>query len=68
MRENNEDWTKQLENVITEIAGLNNIFSEDLDFLTLLSKLEGLYSVEEFDVYRRIVFESISLLGELYGE
>jgi len=26
MRENNEDWHKQLETVIIEIAGLNEIF------------------------------------------
>jgi len=26
MRENNEDWQKQLETVIVEIAGLNEIF------------------------------------------
>ena len=26
MRENNEDWIKQLETVIIEIAGLNEIF------------------------------------------
>jgi len=29
MRENNEDWLKQLNNVINKIAGLNEIFSYD---------------------------------------
>ena len=43
-----------------------HIFINELNFLVLLSKLEGLYEVEEFDLHRRTVFESISLLGELY--
>ena len=62
MREHEEDWNKQLETVIIEIAGLNEIF-EGSPFLQLLSKLEGL-RVEEtsFDIYRKTVFECISLL------
>ncbi len=67
MKEHDEDWQKQLDGVINEITGLNKIFSTELNFLTLLSKLEGLYEVKDFFTYRKIVFESISLLGELYG-
>lgn len=66
MKEKNEDWHKQLDGLIIEISGLQSVFSGELNFLTLLSKLEGLRQVEEFDLYRRTVFESISLLGELY--
>ena len=33
MRENNEDWEKQLNTVILEIAGLNEIFVENPQFL-----------------------------------
>ena len=66
MRENNEDWEKQLNTVIIEIAGLNEIFISTPQFLQLLSKLKGL-QVEEvsFILYRKIVFESINLLQEL---
>lgn len=65
MRENGEDWKKQLTTVIVEIAGLKEIFLSDPHFLQLLSKLEGLQVVElQFNTYRRIVFESISLLQE----
>ena len=65
MRENDEDWLKQLDTVIIEIAGLNEIFIAP-QFLQLLCKLEGL-RVEEtnFELYRKTVFESISLLQEL---
>ena len=65
MREHNEDWKKQLNTVIIEIAGLNEIFNSP-QFLQLLSKLEGLKIYEvDFDQYRRIVFESISLIQGL---
>ena len=43
MRENEEDWEKQLNTVILEIAGLNEIFLENPQFLQLLAKLESLY-------------------------
>ena len=62
MREHEEDWKKQLDTVIIEIAGLNEIFITP-SFLQLLSKLEGLKIVEtDFETYRKTVFESISLL------
>lgn len=66
MRENNENWLNQLETVSIEIAGLNEIFKPYVNYLVLLSKLEGLKKYEtEFSDYRKTVFESISLLREL---
>lgn len=66
MREKKEDWKKQIETVIIEIAGLNEIFITAPSFLQLLSKLEGLYVIEtDFELYRKTVFESISLLQEI---
>lgn len=67
MRENDENWQKQLNTVILEIAGLNEIFHQDPQFLQLLSKLEGLLVKENlsFEFYRKTVFESISLLRGL---
>ena len=68
MREHNEDWGKQLDTVIIEIAGLNEIFKGP-QFLQVLSKLEGLRTQDStFETYRRAVFESISLIqGLLHG-
>lgn len=62
MKENDEDWQKQLQTLIIEISGLNIIF--DSLFLQLLSKLEGLGLQEDIDfgLYRKTVFECISLL------
>ena len=65
MREHDEDWHKQLDTVILEIAGMNEIFIRP-QFLQLLSKLEGLRTQDiNFELYRKTVFESISLLHEL---
>lgn len=63
MRENEEDWNKQLNTVIIEIAGLGELLSSDPLFLQLLSKLEGLGLIDTtFEFYRKTVFECISLL------
>lgn len=65
MRENNEDWQRQLESVLNELYGLRRMFGDQLDFLVLISKLEGLPQIENFMTYRVAVFSSISLLTEL---
>lgn len=67
MKENGEDWQKQLDIVILEMVGLNEIF-EGSTFLQILSKLEGLKVKGEdinFDFYRTTVFKCISLLKEV---
>jgi hypothetical protein len=67
MKENGEDWSDQLNTVLIEIRGLSEIFYEEDKFLILLSKLEGLKASEDLDflIYRKTVFESISLLREM---
>jgi hypothetical protein len=63
MREHEEDWQKQLDTVILEITGLNEIFILTPTLMTLLSKLEGLKVLDiSFNLYRKTVFEAISLL------
>lgn len=68
MRENEENWKSQLDTVIVELAGLQELSMNQMDekFLILLSKLEGLKLMDiSFSVYRKTVFECISLLREL---
>ena len=63
MKEHEEDWQTQLDTVIIELSGLNEIFSFSPSFLKLMSKLEGLKIVDiDFKLYRKTVFETISLL------
>ena len=65
MRENEEDWKKQLDTVIVETVGLNEIFMCPT-YLQLLSKLEGLRVYEmNFELYRKTVFECISIVQGL---
>lgn len=71
MKENNEDWKKQLDTVIIEIAGMHEIFlKHSSQFLQLLAKLEGLKLHEEiaFETYRKTVFETINILQRLKKE
>lgn len=67
MLENNENWKKQLETVLIEIVGLNEVFDNKFYLLQLISKLEGLRLVDDiqFNIYRKTVFEAISLLQGL---
>ena len=65
MRQHEEDWQKQLDTVILEIAGLNEIFMGSA-FLQTLSKLEALRIKEtNFELYRKTIFECISLIQGL---
>ena len=65
MREHNENWQKQLETVLIEIAGLNELFTSPI-ILQLLSKLEGLNVKEtNFEIYRKTIFECISLVRSI---
>ena len=66
MYENTEDWQKQLITATIEISGLGKIFLDKIEFLELLSKLEGLQIQDvSFEILRKTVFESIALLQEL---
>ena len=65
MRENGEDWENQLSNVIEEISGLNLLYSNKLNFMILLAKLENLFYIQSFSNFRKNIFESITLLDEV---
>lgn len=68
MKENEEDWDKQLQSVLNEFVGLNRVFADNINFLILLSKLESLFVIEDFQEFRKTIFESINLIGELMDE
>lgn len=67
MKENNEDWISHRDIIIEEICGLHEIFNDNLNFLILLSKLEGLTSnvCDEFMIYRKTIFRCIDLLSKV---
>lgn len=67
MKENGENWQEHLKVIIEEIAGLGEIYCNKLDYLILLSKLEGLTSpiCDDFMLYRKTVFRCIDLLSKV---
>ena len=66
MKENKEDWIKQIDLVIVEVAGLQELFQNRLYLLRILSELEGLKQCQsiEFIQFRSIVFSIISLMSK----
>lgn len=72
MRENNEEnWESQLASVILEISGLHDVLildDGDVRYLSLLSKLEGLQKEQvPFEIFRKTIFECISLFRGVYN-
>ena len=66
MWENHEDWNKQLETVLVDIAGKDEVFLHNSHFLQLLSKLEGIRVEDvEFNIFRKTVFECINIINEV---
>ena len=64
MKENNEDWKRQLNLVIVELVGLQEVFLNRINLLKILSELEGLKKCEEIEFihFRSIIFSIISLI------
>ena len=72
MREEGGEWTKLLETILEELVGLDRLcFGSQSELLILLCKLEGLFTLKdekEFHLYRRVIFECLTLLNELKNE
>jgi hypothetical protein len=64
MWENNEDWAKYLTGLQVELSGLNEL-SNNVSYISLISKLEGLFGVKEKPLFKKIVFDSISLIRKI---
>lgn len=69
-REQNKEWKKPLQNIIQELAGMKRLFlgQQEQSFFILLCKLEGMFELVQsidFDLYRRTIFECLSLLNEI---
>ena len=69
IREEGGNWEKPLETILEELAGMDRLFLDQQPELYKIScKLEGLFTLvqeDDFMVYRGIIFECLSLIGEL---
>lgn len=68
-REENLDWQSPLNTIILEFAGMDRLLVDEHDILfPLLCKLEGLHILvqpEDFRMFRRTIFECLSLCDKL---
>lgn len=69
MREEGNDWEKPLETIIEELVGMNRLIVDlQSDLFPIICKLEGLFSLQnpqDMSLYRRIIFECLSLLSKI---
>ena len=69
-REEEKDWKTPLSTIIEELLGMIDLLNQEKLF-SLLCKLQGLNHFEQeedFPLYRRIIFECLTLLNEIKGE
>ena len=68
-REEKKDWKKTLDTILEELAGMHSLFNyQPTALFKLVCKLEGLHELVEdtdFLLYRKIIFECISLCNEI---
>jgi hypothetical protein len=69
MREEGLEWRKPLSTLIEELAGMNRLFIGQFEVLfSLLCKMEGLFVLTEeddFQLFRRTIFECLTLINTL---
>ena len=67
-REEGGDWQTPLQNLIWEIVGMKALLNDQIELFPLLCKLEALVSLtdeEDFFVFRKLIFECLSLLNSI---
>ena len=70
-REEGADWKTPLQNLIIELAGMDRLILDDRYheiLFPLMCKLEGLFLLKEenqFFLYRRTIFECLSLISSI---
>ena len=68
-REEGIDWETPLTTIMEELAGMDRLLLDEHEILfCLLSKLEGLFMLineDDFFLFRRTIFECLSLMNSL---
>lgn len=68
MREEGLDWQKPLETLAVELLGMQKLFPQVEDLISLVCKLLGLLDKdkeEDFYLYRRTIFECCGLVNKI---
>ena len=65
-REEGGDWKTPLENIIIELAGMDELLLDHVNLFSLLCKLEallGLDKEDDFLLFRKTIFECLGLMN-----
>jgi hypothetical protein len=68
VREEGGDWEAPLQNLIYDIIGMKMLWVDQPKLFSLLCKLESLLTLKEenqFYIFRRLIFECLSLMGDI---
>lgn len=65
LKEEDKDWEKYLDGLMVEVSGMSELLLEEINLIVLLAKLEGLRTVEEHSLFRKIIFDSIDLIKKI---
>ena len=67
-REEGGDWQTPLQNLILEIIGIKALWIDQPNLFSLLCRLEALQTLteeEDFLVFRKLIFECLSLCNQI---
>ena len=67
-REEGGNWKVPLQNLIIEVAGMNELLIDQVILFSLLCKMEGLLSLDgekDFLQFRKVIFECLGLMGNI---
>lgn len=67
-REQGLEWERPLATIIEQFAGIQRLVSNEEIFIPLIFKLQGLFSLQkeqDFQQYRKTIFECLNLAGKL---
>ena len=65
------DWETPLKNLILEIVGMDQLWIDQTNLFSLLCKLEALQTLtdeNDFFIFRKLIFECLSLLTQIKEE
>lgn len=71
MREEGKDCEKPLETISLELLGMQELFPDKADLISLVCKLEGLkvcLKEDNFQFYRRTIFECCGLIDKIKSQ
>lgn len=64
LKEEGKDWRKYLDGLLIELNGMEILLTE-VNLMAVIAKLEGLKSVEEHDLFRKVIFDCIDLVKKI---